>query len=63
MFVNEFVGYLQLITMMENGAEFRSHVAANGTYMYDGRDVILLETNTTLVGGVMNVTFSHIQTN
>ena len=56
MFINEFVAYLQLITLMENGVEFRDHLAGNGTYMHDGRDVILLETNTTLIGGVMNVT-------
>nr|KAG5697778.1 hypothetical protein BaRGS_026735 [Batillaria attramentaria] len=57
-FANEYVAYSELGIIRANRLAFESHVNKNGTWNHTGvafRDVYLVETNTTLPGGVISV--------
>ncbi|KAK7484554.1 hypothetical protein BaRGS_00024186 [Batillaria attramentaria] len=56
-FANEYVAYSELGIIRANRLAFESHVNKNGTWNHTGvafRDVYLVETNTTLPGGVIS---------
>lgn len=56
-FLNEFVAYLRLSTLINNRHVLESY---NGTVVEIGDDLFLSRSNTTLVGGVLTV--SHPET-
>ena len=56
-FLNEFVAYGELSVFINNKVSFDEHLNMNGTFRYDGDDIILEGTNTTLTGGILQVSF------
>lgn len=52
-FLSTFVAYTRLADLIHNRHALDSHLAANGTYGYDGEDIVLHSVNVTLVNGVM----------
>ena len=56
-FLNEFLGYIELGILIEDRKALQNHISNNGTFLESGRDIILVSDNsTTLVGGVIEVT-------
>ncbi|KAI0243279.1 Solute carrier family 28 member 3 [Lamellibrachia satsuma] len=53
MFLSTFVAYTRLADLINNRRALETHVAANGTFIHDGVDIILREVNVTLVNGVI----------
>ena len=51
-FINEFVAYSDLGVLIDNSETFNEY---NGTWVKVNDDIYLPDTNTTLVGGVMEV--------
>ena len=54
-FLSTFVAYTRLADLINNRHALVTHLAANGTYGYDGEDIVLHDVNVTLVNGVMQV--------
>ncbi len=54
-FLNEFVAYGELGELINNRAALDEHVNNNGTWYYEGDDIILVDTNVTLIDGVLSV--------
>ena len=62
-FLNEFVAYTDLSRLIDNTKEFNEWQTTypNATEQRIGRDIYLEETNSTLVGGVIDVSnYSNI---
>ena len=63
-FLNEFVAYVKLSTIIKNKDLLNDHLALNGDVVYSGTNVILKAFNdtmedTTLVNGVISVSYHH----
>ena len=54
-FLSTFVAYTRLADLINNRHALETHMAANGTYVMDGDDIILHGTDVRLVNGVMQV--------
>ena len=57
-FLNEFIAYEELGVLIGNKARLNAHVAGNGTWYYQGDDIILASpagNTTTLPNGIISV--------
>ena len=59
-FLGEFLAYVQLGTWISNTRMYEEHVAANLTVQYMDNNILLVETNTTLVEGIIAVSTMFI---
>jgi len=60
-FLNEFIAYLHLSQLIGNRKALESHIGGNGTWYWNGADVILTSpgrNDTILTNGVITVPFS-----
>ena len=57
LFINEFVSYTQLNSLIENRHLLTTHLTNNGSFLWEENDVILLNSTSAhvLQGGVMTV--------
>ena len=60
-FVAGFVSYMGLLTSIKNRHLLETHLANNGSYVWEGDDVILLNSTSVhvLSGGYMTVSLEH----
>ena len=54
-FLNEFVAYVELSKLINNRHTFTDYLTTNGTWYYIKDDIFLVDSNTTLINGVITV--------